>query len=59
MQEHISMGCQICPRGCYLEATKEKDGDWVIVGNDCERGPVFMRTQLEDRQHEGEDSAAE
>lgn len=59
MQDHISMGCQVCPRGCFLEATKEADGDWVIVGNDCERGPVFMRSQLADRQLDADDSSAE
>ena len=30
MPNHISMSCQICPRGCFLEATEETDGDWVI-----------------------------
>ncbi|MDO4406706.1 MAG: hypothetical protein Q4C07_05940 [Eubacteriales bacterium] len=59
MQEHVAMSCQVCPRGCFLEATKETDGDWVIVGNDCERGPVFMRTQLADRQLDADDSSAE
>ncbi|MBQ8083607.1 MAG: hypothetical protein IJ241_05440 [Clostridia bacterium] len=56
MQDHIAMACQICPRGCFLEAVKEKDEDWVIFGNDCERGPVFMKTQLADRQ-QGEDAS--
>lgn len=59
MPNHISMSCEICPRGCFLEATKETDGDWVIVGNDCERGPVFMRSQLADRQLDADDSSAE
>ncbi len=59
MPNHISMSCQVCPRGCFLEATKETDGDWVIVGNDCERGPVFMRSQLADRQPQGEDCTIE
>ncbi len=58
MQNHISMGCQICPRGCFLEAAKETDGDWVIIGNDCERGPVFMKSQLADRQPDADDSSA-
>ena len=39
MQNHIAMSCQVCPRGCFLEATKEPGKDWVIFGNDCERGP--------------------
>ena len=56
MQNHIAMSCQVCPRGCFLEATKEPGKDWVIFGNDCERGPVFMRTQLADDQPGEDDS---
>ena len=56
MQNHISMSCRVCPRGCFLEATKEAGEDWAIVGNDCERGPVFMRSQLAESQPGEDDS---
>lgn len=59
MPNHISMSCQICPRGCFLEATEETGGDWIIAGNDCERGAVFIRSQLADRQLDADDSSAE
>ncbi|MBO6153454.1 MAG: hypothetical protein IIY48_08110 [Clostridia bacterium] len=56
MQNHIAMSCRVCPRGCFLEATKEAGEDWAIVGNDCERGPVFMRSQLAESQPGEDDS---
>ena len=28
MQNHIAMSCRVCPRGCFLEATKEAGEDW-------------------------------
>ena len=56
MQNHIAMSCQVCPRGCFREATKEPGKDWGMFGNDCERGPVFMRTQLAD-DRPGEDDS--
>ena len=46
MQNHISMSCEICPRGCFLEAENRSGEDWVITGNDCERGYAFMRARL-------------
>lgn len=71
MQDHISMSCQVCPRGCFLEAEKGPGEDWVISGNDCERGYVFFRARLaylqddEDEtdktstEHEKEDSSCQ
>lgn len=46
MQNHISQSCPICPRGCFLEAANDAGEDWVISGNDCERGYAFLKARL-------------
>ena len=56
MQNHIAMSCQVCPRGCFLEATKEAGEAWAIVGNDGERGRGFMRSPLAESQPGEDDS---
>lgn len=34
------MTCIVCPNGCSLRA-EEKNGTWVVIGNQCKRGEGF------------------
>lgn len=34
------MTCIVCPNGCSLRA-EEKNGTWVVTGNQCKRGEGF------------------
>ncbi len=42
----LMMTCQVCPRGCYLQAAKDTGGHVSVEGNDCERGVLFATAQL-------------
>jgi len=37
--------CIVCPIGCHLEIT-EKDGEFIVTGNECKRGPVYAKKEL-------------
>ena len=37
--------CIICPMGCELEI-KEKDGNFVVSGNNCMRGEIYGKNEM-------------
>ena len=37
--------CIVCPNGCRLEA-EEKDGKWIVRGNQCKRGEHFAIEEM-------------
>ena len=37
--------CIVCPNGCRLEV-EEKDGEWVVSGNQCKRGEQFAIEEM-------------
>ncbi len=37
--------CIVCPKGCHLEITKDKEG-FHVTGNGCKRGPVYAKKEL-------------
>ena len=48
-----TLSCEVCPRGCFLEAEME-DGEVVHVsGNDCARGAKFAALKLNETMEAG------
>lgn len=39
------MTCIVCPNGCSLKV-EEKDGKWVVSGNQCKRGELFAAEEM-------------
>ena len=37
--------CIVCPRGCFLEVTKEADGSWQVKGG-CSRGREYAIAEV-------------
>ncbi|MBR5753526.1 MAG: galactokinase [Clostridia bacterium] len=46
MSDLITLACQVCPRGCFLQAEKGPDGTITVSGNDCYRGKEFATATL-------------
>lgn len=37
--------CIVCPRSCMLNA-ELVDGEYKITGNNCKRGPIYLKQEL-------------
>lgn len=49
-EERFPMTCIICPMGCTMEVTTQKDGSSLSVSkvtdNGCKRGPEYVEKEL-------------
>lgn len=49
-EEKFPMTCIICPMGCTMEVTTQKDGSSLTVSkvtdNGCKRGPEYVEKEL-------------
>lgn len=43
-----SLTCIVCPIGCSLAVDEEANGDLIVSGNKCARGPVYAREEIRD-----------
>lgn len=46
MSRQQALICVSCPMGCHLEITIPEAGEWVITGNQCQRGIVYAKAEL-------------
>lgn len=42
----VNLTCIMCPMGCSLTITKDKQGKLVVTGNNCVRGEQFAKEEL-------------
>lgn len=40
------MICIVCPKGCRLKVDEKPDGEIIVMGNECARGPVYAKKEL-------------
>lgn len=40
------MICIVCPKGCRLKVDEKPDGEIIVMGNDCPRGPIYAKKEL-------------
>ena len=38
--------CIVCPRGCHIKVNTDENGEYTFSGNQCNRGPVYVKTEL-------------
>lgn len=38
--------CIVCPRGCTMHVTMEKNGKVTVTGNTCARGAAYAETEM-------------
>ncbi len=46
MEDNRSLICINCPMGCHLEVEKDKNGEWLITGNQCKRGITYAINEM-------------
>ena len=38
--------CIACPSGCQLTYEETKTGDYIIEGNECAKGPIYLKQEV-------------